>query len=328
MSDLRGTVQHMGRNALFDGRALADVVTRQNGVISRGQAQLCGLSDQALRHRIREGGPWQVVLPGVYLTSTGIPTGLERLSAALIYAGPGSAITGPAALALHRIRAPQTRVVDVLIPHERRRRSLAFVRVHRTSRMPDVVLLLGEASYVPAPRAVADTVRGLRDIGAVRAVVADGVQRGKVQVAELADELASGPFQGSARFRQVLEEVAEGVRSAAEGDLRSLIKRERLPGPLYNPRLYVGHSFIARPDAWWPDAGVAVEIESRQWHLSPGAWERTLSRDARMSARGIIVLHFPPRRLRTESGKVAGEIRSALDAGRRRGGLDIRAVAC
>src|SRR5580704_4864777 len=88
----------------------------------------------------------------------------------------------------------------------------------------------------------------------------------------------------------------------------------------------VGGSFIAEPDAWWTDAGVAGEIESREWHLSPRDWERTLARDARMSAYGIIVLQFPPKRLRTEPQVVAAEIRSALAAGRSRGPLDIRAL--
>jgi hypothetical protein len=87
---------------------------------------------------------------------------------------------------------------------------------------------------------VADTACDLREISEVRAIVAEGVHRGRVQVCQLADELARGPVQGSARFRRVLAEVAEGVRSAAEGDLRSLIKRERLPGPMYNARLYMG----------------------------------------------------------------------------------------
>jgi hypothetical protein len=35
--------------------------------------------------------------------------------------------------------------------------------------------------------------------------------------------------------------------------------------------------FIAEPDAWWTDAGVAGEIESREWYLSPRDWERTLT---------------------------------------------------
>jgi very-short-patch-repair endonuclease len=67
-------------------------------------------------------------------------------------------------------------------------------------------------------------------------------------------------------------------------------------------------------------------MDSREWHLSPRDWERTLARDARMSAQGIIVLHFPPRRLSAEPRLVADEIRSALEAGRRRGRPDIRAL--
>jgi hypothetical protein len=284
------------------------------------------MSEEALRHRLRPGGPWQLMLPGVYLTTTGSPAMPQRLMAAQLYAGPGSAITGPAAMTLHNIRAPQTRVVDVLIPHERKRCSFGFVRVHRTTRMPDVVLWMGEVGYVPLVRAVADTARNLRDLGEVRAVVAEGVQRRRLAVCQLVDELARGPAQGSASFRRVLEEVGDGVRSSAEGDLHTLIKRERIPDPMYNPRLFAGDSFIAEPDAWWGDAGVAGEIESRQWHLSPRDWERTLARDARMGAYGIVVLHFPPQRLRAEPGVVAAEIKSALAAGRGRGPLDIRAL--
>ena len=284
------------------------------------------MSDQALRHRIRPGGPWQVLLPGVYLTATGSPATPPRLMAAQLYAGPDSVITGPAALALHHIRAPQTRIVDVLIPHERRRRSLGFVRVHRTSRIPSVVLWADDIGYVPLARAVADTARGLRDLGEVRAVVADGVQRQRVHVSQLADELARGPVQGSACFRQALEEVSEGTRSAAESDLRTLIKRERLPDPMYNADLYAGDTFIARPDAWWAEAAVAGEVDSREWHLSPQGWERTMARDARMCAHGIVVLHFSPRRLRTEPRQVAAEIKAALAAGRSRGAPEIRAI--
>jgi hypothetical protein len=46
------------------------------------------------------------------------------------------------------------------------------------------------------------------------------------------------------------------------------------PTGLYRPN----GDFIACPDAWWPDAGVATEIDSRQWHLAPDDWERTMTR--------------------------------------------------
>ena len=97
------------------------------------------------------------------------------------------------------------------------------------------------------PRAVADTARQLTSLRDVRAVVADAVQLGRCTLGELADELRNGPIKGSAMFRSVLAEVADGIRSTAEGDLRDLIKTARLPMPLFNPSLYLGDTFLANP---------------------------------------------------------------------------------
>jgi hypothetical protein len=165
---------------------------------------------------------------------------------------------------------------------------------------------------------VADAARWLTDLGEVRAVVAGAVQRGLCPVERLVEELEQGPRQGSALLRRALAEVADGVRSAAEARLHALIKRAGLPMPMFNPRLFAGPAFLAVPDCWWPDAGVAAEVDSRAWHLSPREWERTLARQARMAAAGIIVLHFPPNRIYSEPKEVIAEIRSALAAGRGR----------
>ena len=101
--------------------------------------------------------------------------------------------------------------------------------------------------------------------------------------------------------------------------------RSGLPEPMYNPRLYVGEVFLAKPDAWWLDAGVACEVDSREWHLSPDGWERTQARHARMSAHGILVLHYAPRRIRSDGAAVVAEQRATLAAGRQRPPLPIRA---
>jgi hypothetical protein len=50
-------------------------------------------------------------------------------------------------------------------------------------------------------------------------------------------------------FRSVLAEVADGIRSTAEGDLRDVIRVNRLPMPLFNPSLYLGDLFLGKPDA-------------------------------------------------------------------------------
>jgi hypothetical protein len=88
--------------------------------------------------------------------------------------------------------------------------------------------------------------------------------------------------------------------------------------PMFNPRLFVGRAFLAVPDCWWPEAGVAAEVDSRAWHLSPRGWENTLARHTRMAAVGIIVLHLTPNQIYTQRSEVVGMIRSTLTAARDR----------
>jgi hypothetical protein len=316
----------MSRTPAFDRRALLALLDKQHGVISREQALECGMSRPVVRYRCRDAGPWRVLLPGVYVSHTGSATDEQRDMAALLYAGPRSVLSGPAALRRHGVRGPRSNLVDVLVPQATRRQEASFARLHRTARLPRMVCVAGEISYVLEPRAVADAARGMTDIREVQAVVADSVQRGICPVPRLAEELAAGPVRGSARLRAALAEVADGVRSSAEADLRSLIKRARLPMPMFNPRLFAGETFIAVPDCWWPDAAVAAEVDSREWHLSPRDWERTLARHARMGSHGIIVLHFTPAQIRTRQHEVAAEIRAALVARRDRPVVPIRAL--
>ena len=66
-----GTGRHHGsvtKTVKLDGDALLARLAAQHGVISRAQTVACGMTAGTLRHRIRAGGPWQPLLPGVYLT--------------------------------------------------------------------------------------------------------------------------------------------------------------------------------------------------------------------------------------------------------------------
>ncbi len=302
------------------------MLRQQGGLVTRPQLVAAGWTPAALRYRTRAGGPWKAVLPGIYMSHDGPLTTGQREIAAVLYAGRDCVITGRAALLQYGVRVPLTETVDVLIPDVRKLQSAGFVRTHRTERMPQAPLLRGGIRWASVARAVADTSRADLELTDVRALVADAVQHRQCSVEQLAEELRSGPRRGSGMLRAALEEVADGVASNAEGDLRELIKNSRLPEPLYNPRLYVGSEFLAEPDAWWRDAGVAGEVDSREWHLSPAAWARTMERHARMSAQGIIVLHFTPSRIRTDSARVVAELKSAIEAGLRRPALAIRTI--
>src|SRR5579859_6952304 len=267
-------------------RAVVEVWRSQCDLITRSQALAGGMTEAALRCRLDPDGPWRVVLPGVYLVHNGGLTVGQRELAAVLYAGRDSVITGLAALARLGVRAPVSDVIDVLIPHQRRRQSKEFVRIHRTSLMPGKPWQLDGIRWAPPARAVADATRSEVNLRDVRALVGDAGQQRQCTVQQLAAELRSGPSQASGGLRATLSEVADGIRSVAEGDLRKLIKKAGLPEPMYNPSLFVGEEFLASPDTWWRDAGVAGEVDSREWHLSPAGWERTQARHARMSAYG------------------------------------------
>ncbi len=309
-----------------DDRYAAFLHFSQRGVVSREQAHACGVTRHGLKHRLRPGGPWQKLLPGVYLTATGEPTDTQRHVAALLYAGPQSLITGLSAAGFHGIRCPPTEIVDVLAPHEQQPVDTAFVRIHRTRRLPESWATDLALRYAMPPRAVADAVRTLDNVRDARTVVASAVQQRRCRISQLADEIYAR-HGGDALLRTVLAEVAAGVRSAAEGDLRDLISGSNLPQPLYNPELFWNGAFLASPDAWWPEFGVAAEVESKQWHLLPDDWERTISRQRRMTSAGIYVLQFTPGQLRREPGVVLTDIGAALKAGRPVPGIMTRPVA-
>jgi hypothetical protein len=248
--------------------------------------------------------------------------------AAVLYAGPQSVITGGAALRYHRLPAPQSEVIDLLVPTNIQRQSVSFTRLHRTSRMPKTVCGPQSRAYALPARAAADAALWLGELREARAVISGAVQSGRCWATEIAAELDAGPTRDSALLRKVLAEVSEGVRSAPEAELRDLIMKARLPMPMFNPRLYLANgTFLGCPDAWWPEAALAVEVDSRRWHMNPEDWERTMDRHARLGEHAIVTLHFTPHKLRAEQAAVIAKMRNAYKAGIARPRLPITALS-
>jgi hypothetical protein len=307
--------------------ALRALIEKQAYVITRTQALAGGLTEHALSHRLRSGGPWQPVLPGVYVTMTGMPTLLQREMAAVLYGGRYTVISGIAALRHHRMPGPESDIIDILIPATIKRQSVPGVMVHRTRHMPKQVMGPPLRNYTLPARAAADAARWLADLREVRALVAGAVQTRRCTIDELAEELRAGGLRDSALLRSVLTEVADGVRSAPEAELRALISEAGLPKPMFNPRLYLlDGTFIAKPDAWWPEAGVAIEIDSRRWHINPDDWEHTMDRHTELGQHSIVTLHFTPHKLRTDPAFVIAKMTGAYNSGITRPRLPIKAA--
>jgi hypothetical protein len=311
----------------FDRERLERLLRYQYDVVARSQALECGMTRGAIEHRLKPGGPWRQLLPGVYLTVTGAATADQRDVAALLYAGPESVITGPVAVRRHHLDCAGLNVLDVLVPADLRRKSTGYVQIQRTIRMPGDLYTTGPIRFTSLARAVADAARGMTRFNDVQALVCGSIQRGRCTLEELAQELRLGPSAGARWYRMALAEVSEGIRSAAEAQLKRLIDRSDLDRPVYNADLYtLDGLFIGRPDAWFARAGVAGQVDSRQYHLAAKDYETTTLRHNRMEAAGIHVLHWLPSTIKAEPQRVIADLRSAIAAGNKCPPLPINAI--
>jgi hypothetical protein len=300
------------------------VADSQLGLVTAAQLAQLGVETSTVSRR-RAGGMWTRVLPGVHLVGGGHPTRRQRLLAALLYAGDGSMLTGTSALRLHGIRAAHLQEtgddeperpepVHVLVTHERRRLSTGFVRIERTRRLPAPVRLRGLA-VAPLARAVGDAARRFpRESDAV-AVVTEAVQRGWVDVDDLRTELSEGPTRGSRYLRGAVESVARGARSVPEVDLSSLLEAAQVPAIVLNARLVSDSgAFVALADAWLDDVGLAIEVDSLEFHSTGEHFERTVRRNARYARAGVPVLTVLPSDIRDRPGSVLHDVLSARTA--------------
>ena len=249
----------------------------QDQLLTRAQLSELGCTDSTISYRCRRDGPWQRILRHVYVLHGGTPTPRQRLRAALLYAGEHALLTGHAALALHHFRAAprpeRLPHIDVLVPYGGAggaRSASGFVRLHRTRRLPQAHPVAGLRCAPPA-RAVADAIPYLTCERDVTALLAEAVQRGFCTPQELLAELRASRRHFAPYVARAADHLTAGVHSVLEADARTLIDRYALPQPLWNPDLHdpLTGDFLARPDAYWPAEGVALEVDSREYHLDP-----------------------------------------------------------
>jgi hypothetical protein len=280
--------------------------------MSRAQVLALGMTEGSVRRRIGAGRHRQV-LPGVYATFTGPLADRQRLRAALLHACESAMLCGLTAAELYGLRyVPRSNgLVHGLVPSDNRVRSVSFVRVHTATRLPHARRRAG-LSLAPPAHAAVDVARRLANLGEVRAVLCEAVQRGLATPDDLERELKDGPSAGSALPRRALADIAAGCRSAPECKVRDLARTSTvLPEPRWNQPLRGADDRSLIPDACWPEARLIVEIDSIEWHRFGDRPEATERRRARLAVVGWRVLPVWPRRLREEPRLVLKELEAA-----------------
>lgn len=280
-------------------------------VLSRQQALDRGVTRRAIARRV-ERGRWRRVLPRTYLTVDTL-TERDRHDAALLFAGPGAALSGAAALRASGVPgvALPHRVL-VLVPPGNRTESTAWVQVRRTLRPFATVQWLGPRR-VEVARATADLALTLRRLDDVRALVSRVVQAERCTVEELGVELAAGPRQGSALLRRALGEVGWGAESAPEARAARILRRAGITGFVQNAEITLQDGSVRRLDFYWPELHAALEIDSLEWHFGAAEWAATWDRHLQLASAGIATIHRPPSAL-ADPARFAADVRGWLSA--------------
>ena len=286
-------------------RRILKLAERQWGVVAHWQLKECGLSTSAIT-RWTASGRLHRIYPGVYAVGHKALSTEGRLLAAILYAGPGAALSH--ASAAHRWELISYMPSTTHVTSPRRRRSLRGVRVHHTQRVDRLIhrglpvttvarTLLDFASVAPLDR--------------VRKAVAEADFQRRIDL-EAIDAITGVGRPGSARLQRALSlhrpEYARTL-SPREDLFLDLCRHHRLPFPEVN--VPIGPDKV---DALWREAGVIVEVDGGDGHGTIAQMRRDRERDLRLRDAGFVVLRYSGLQVTSSRPAVAADIRRALQS--------------
>lgn len=283
-----------------------------NGVITRQALRQCGVSDGSITARTADDGKWRRILPGVVLLHNGNPSLTQQLTAALLYGGENSVVTGGAAV--HRYGFDRVgNDIHILIPATMRRASSSFVRVERTKRMPDAETRDG-VRLAPLARALGDAARSQRTTSSCIGLFAKAIQRGSVELDDLVREFAAGPRQYGAVARKALRDLADDAHSVAEAQAQKIYAATGLPPMVHNRPIYGPDGmFLCIPDGWLDHVALGWQIDSLAHHLSPEDHAATMAKRAAMEKAGAIMVSHLPSQIRDDPTGVIADLVAAYE---------------
>ena len=274
---------------------MLEQMNQQHGLISRRQALAAGMTDAQIGWRLRTG-QWESVHRGVYRHAVSPETPQSRLLA-MCLACDGVASHRSAA-ALHGIDGYELDRIEVLVPWKRRP-MIKGVRLHRTTQMHlakpidrDGIPCTGIGRTVLDVAAVVSRERLEHTIDAV-------LRQGLLRLEDMYAVLVShsrhgrtgcGPFRDALEERRGDDAVPLSAWSRMVSDLLTDFGLER---PVFEHRVCdPSGELLAQVDLAYPDHRVAIELDSKRWHLNSVSFERDPRRRNALTVIGWTVLTF------------------------------------
>ncbi len=296
---------------------LAVCAARHHGVFTAVHARLIGLTRDQAAHRVVTGR-WEWVHDDVYRLA-GVPESWEGALLAACWAGGFRAVASHrSAAALWGLAGGRRSIAEISCPRWRRARHDRVV-VHETNAIDPI-----DCAFVDAIP-VTTVERTLLDLGAVchESVVElalDAAERRELvtiaSVRAALDRLARPGRNGVGTLRALLDRGSPR-RAVPESDMETMLlqvlRRGGLPEPLTQHEIRQGRVFVARVDAAYPEARLAIEYDSYQEHAGRLALVRDVERRNRLIAAGWTPISATAVDLQSGGLALCATIRSALE---------------
>jgi hypothetical protein len=306
---------------MYPGDELACVCSEQSGVLTSDQA-VAILGRGPVRGHLKLGR-WRRICSGVLLTGNGKLTTEQQRWAAVLVAGPGAMLAGPAAAAAGGVDGLRTEPVAVLIPAARSasRRvpklapDMPRVRVYRSAVLPKEHQLPSRPPRTTVARSVVDAAAWAPGDRAAQLVIATACQQRRVQPWQILDVLSVlTRVRRRALIRSTAADIAGGAQALSEIDLLRLCRRFDLPEPDLQQRRKDADGRTRYLDAYWREWQLHAEVDGAH-HMSVAHWSSDMLRQNKMWIAGDRILRFPAWLVRTQPAEVAAQLEAALRGG-------------
>lgn len=269
-----------------DGR-LSRLATKRHRIASIRALRALGFTPARVSQRVAEGRLTQLYR-GVYLVGPPPPTERGRWLAAVIACGDGAVLSHRHAAMLLGIRSTSRASVDVSVPR-RGRRDHQGITVHTTSPLhPDDITVIDRIPVTSAARTLLDLAEVMTPHQLQRAY--EQAETLRVldfrKLRELVDR--SNGRRGLKQLLPLLDydpTPATEAWSELERLFHDLVRRRGL-GPYQRNVVVEGFAV----DAYWPGAGLVVELQSYAHHSGRAQFENDHVKRAVLMAAGHDVL--------------------------------------
>lgn len=297
-------------------KVLAQHAAQHHGVFRGEHARMAGLGKRQIDRRIADQR-WRRLHRDVYRIN-GAPASWEGDLLAATWAGGDRAVASHRSAAeLHCLPGRRRDLVEITSPRWRRTQCDG-VLVHETKAMDLVDLTVVSGIAVTRPARTLFDLGGVCRAGPVELALENALRRQLTTLEELSatiKRVSRSGRPGGPVLRALLDARDPDRRpteSEMETRLLQALRAHGLPEPTVQHEVRQGMAFIARVDAAYPDAKIAIEYDSDEFHSGRNAASRDRERRHRLIAAGWLPVDVGPADLRRGGTAACAAISQAL----------------